>query len=79
MNLHQPLALACTYTPIIISALSPIPCNFQASLWILDAGWHVLCYMILVAICYLWSPSKSNMQYSHSDELPAEEDVAEDV
>ena len=40
-----------------------------ASLWVFDAFWHLLYFAILLAICYLWSPNKNNLQYAYMDEL----------
>ena len=40
-----------------------------AWLWIFDGFWHLLYFLILLAICYLWSPSKNNLQYAYMDEL----------
>ena len=37
-------------------------------LWIFDAFWHVLYLVVLLAICYLWRPSKNNLQYAYMDE-----------
>jgi len=31
--------------------------------------------MVLLAICYLWSPSKNNRQYAYMDELGQEADM----
>ena len=36
---------------------------------------HVLYFMVLLAICYLWSPSKNNRQYAYMDELGQEADM----
>ena len=47
------------------------------SLWIFDAFWHVLYAGILMAIAFLWSPNKNNLQYAYSDELLQEEDEEE--
>ena len=44
-------------------------------LWVFDAFWHVLYFMVLLAICYLWSPSKNNRQYAYMDELGQEADM----
>ena len=44
-------------------------------LWVFDAFWHVLYFMVLLAICYLWSPSKNNRQYAYMDELGQEADT----
>lgn len=41
-----------------------------ASLWVFDAGWHMLHFIILGTACYLWSPSKNNLTYACTDELP---------
>ena len=38
-------------------------------LWVFDAFWHVLYLAVLLAICYLWSPSQNNLQYAYMDEL----------
>jgi hypothetical protein len=49
-------------------------------LWVFDAFWHVLYLAVLLAICYLWSPSKNNLQYAYMDELGQEaEDDEEEV
>ena len=51
-----------------------------AQLWVFDAFWHVLYFVVLLAICYLWSPSKNNLQYAYMDELGQEaEDEEEEV
>ena len=42
-------------------------------LWIFDAFWHVLYLAVLLAICFLWSPSKNNLQYAYMDELTQQE------
>ena len=44
-----------------------------AWLWIFDGFWHLLYFLILLAICYLWSPSKNNLQYAYMDELSSVE------
>jgi len=49
-----------------------------ASLWIFDAFWHLLYFAILLAICYLWSPNKNNLQYAYMDELGQCEDDDDD-
>ncbi|KAL1514711.1 hypothetical protein AB1Y20_003798 [Prymnesium parvum] len=49
-----------------------------ASLWIFDAFWHVLYFGILIAICWLWSPNKNNLQYAYMDELGQCEDEEDD-
>jgi len=46
-----------------------------ATLWIFDAFWHLLYFGILLAICYLWSPTKNNQQYAYFAELGQEEDL----
>lgn len=38
-------------------------------LWTFDAFWHLLYAAMLLTICVLWSPSKSNLQYAYMDEL----------
>lgn len=48
------------------------------SLWIFDAFWHVLYAGILMAIAFLWSPNKNNLQYAYADELLQDEDEEED-
>ena len=47
-------------------------------LWVFDAFWHVLYLAVLLAICYLWSPSKNNLQYAYMDELQQQEAEDED-
>lgn len=42
-------------------------------LWVFDAFWHLLYLAVLLAICYLWSPSKNNLQYAYMDELQQQE------
>jgi len=44
-----------------------------ATLWVFDAFWHALYFAVLLAVCYLWSPTKSNLQYAYMDELGQEE------
>ena len=39
-------------------------------LWLFDAGWHVLSFVILMAICALWRPQTNNQQYACMEELP---------
>jgi len=48
------------------------------SLWIFDAFWHVLYAGILMAIAFLWSPNKNNLQYAYADELLQDDDDEED-
>jgi len=48
------------------------------SLWIFDAFWHVLYAGILMAIAFLWSPNKNNLQYAYSDEILQDEDDEDD-
>lgn len=50
-----------------------------AQLWVFDAFWHVLYFVVLLAICYLWSPSKNNLQYLYMDELGQEADDEEEA
>ncbi|KAJ1633252.1 lung seven transmembrane receptor-domain-containing protein [Pavlovales sp. CCMP2436] len=47
------------------------------SLWVFDAFWHLLYAVILMAICFLWSPSKNNLQYAYSQELRQEDEGEE--
>ena len=35
-------------------------------------------FLILLAICYLWSPSKNNLQYAYMDELSSVEQDEEE-
>ena len=48
-----------------------------AWLWIFDGFWHLLYFLILLAICYLWSPSKNNLQYAYMDELEQDDGGAD--
>jgi len=47
-----------------------------ASLWVLDAGWHVLHLAILVAVCLLWAPGTASAQFAGMDELPPDSELA---
>ena len=38
-------------------------------LWLFDAGWHVLSFVILMAMCVLWRPQTNNQQYACMEEL----------
>lgn len=49
-----------------------------ATLWVFDAFWHVLYFVLLVAICLLWAPSGNNLQYAYMDELGQAEDEEEE-
>eukprot|EP00967_Tisochrysis_lutea_P028126 scaffold32697_cov33-Tisochrysis_lutea.AAC.3 len=46
-----------------------------ATLWIFDAFWHLLYFGILMAFCFLWSPSKNNLQYAYMDEVGQEDEL----
>lgn len=47
-------------------------------MWIFDAFWHVLYAAILMAIAFMWSPNKNNLQYAYSDELLQEDEHEHD-
>ena len=53
-------------------------CGRWASLWIFDAFWHLLYFFILLAISYMWSPNKNNLQYAYMDELGQAEEEEEE-
>jgi len=46
-----------------------------ATLWLFDAFWHVLYFVLLLAVCSLWSPSKNNLQYAYMDEVGQEDEL----
>ena len=46
-------------------------------LWTFDAFWHLLYAAVLLTICCLWAPTKSNLQYAYMDELATEVEEAE--
>lgn len=33
--------------------------------WIIPAFWHVLSFLLLCVICYLWAPSQNSMRFSY--------------
>ena len=46
-------------------------------MWVFDAFWHALYLALLAVICYLWAPSKNNVQYAFMDELTQTEEAEE--
>jgi amino acid permease len=46
-----------------------------ATIWLFDAFWHVLYFVLLLAVCSLWSPSKNNLQYAYMDEVGQEDEM----
>jgi hypothetical protein len=44
------------------------------SIWVWNAFWHTLYFIILIAIVILWRPTENNSRYAYS-EMPQEEDV----
>jgi hypothetical protein len=44
------------------------------SVWVWNAFWHTLYFVILIAIAILWRPTENNSRYAYS-EMPTEDDV----
>jgi len=45
------------------------------SVWVWNAFWHTLYFIILIAIIILWRPTENNSRYAYS-EMPQEEEIA---
>ncbi|CAL5071795.1 unnamed protein product [Urochloa decumbens] len=44
--------------------------------WVIPAGWQLISFSLLCAICLIWAPSQASTRYAYSEE---EEDGEEDV
>ena len=53
-------------------------CVRWASLWLFDAVWHVLHFMMLLAIAVLWAPSSSHARSAYLDAVDEAEAAAEE-
>lgn len=42
------------------------------SVWVWNAFWHTLYFIILIAICIIWRPTENNSRYAYS-EMPQED------
>ncbi|TVU37947.1 hypothetical protein EJB05_11292 [Eragrostis curvula] len=43
--------------------------------WVIPAGWQLISFSLLCAVCLIWAPSHSSMRYAYSDEEGEECDL----
>ncbi|KAJ3675618.1 hypothetical protein LUZ60_004660 [Juncus effusus] len=58
---------------VYFKATDPFSERWQSA-WIITAFWHILAFLLLCVICYLWAPSQSSQRYAYSGEAVDEED-----
>lgn len=67
------LSVAWIGYELYFNAADPLSEHWQTG-WMISAFWNVLSYLLLVVICFLWSPSPNQNKYAYSEDTSDEFD-----